>query len=279
MRMILVIAVGAVIFLFGCQRRLIYLPHAYVPADLGMLPRNAVQMSFATSAGRQTAFYMPATDSANGAASPPRRLWVCFQGNGATALSWLDTTQRVRAPGVGFLFVDYPGYGMSQGKPKRSSIVEATEGAYAALAEHYGVTTADLDRDVGTLGFSIGSAVALEFASRHPVRRVVLLAPFTSLMDMARRSVGWPLCLMLLDRFDNRARLAELVARSVPPRVTIYHGTADDIVPFTMGQTLARAHPAMIEFHPVPGSDHNQLPELAKSPLRNLLAQPPGSAP
>lgn len=306
MRMVLVIAVGVVIFLVGCQRRLIYFPPAYVPADLSLLPRDGVQLTFATSSGRQTAFYVPAgaiadvsyivravtaaeaghaaaaadgTGAASNAASPPRRLWVCFHGNGATALDWLETTQGVRAPGVGFLLVDYPGYGLSQGRPTRSSIVEATEGAYAALAAHYGVTTADLDRDVGALGFSLGSAAALEFASRHPVQRVVLLAPFTSLVEMARRTVGWPLCELLLDRFDNRARLAELAARPVPPRVTIFHGTVDDVIPFAMGQELSRAHPEMIEFHAVPGSDHNSLPMHVERPLQILLEQPPEPAP
>jgi molybdopterin synthase catalytic subunit len=40
----------------------------------------------------------------------------------------------------------------------------------------------------------------------------VLVAPFTSLVEAARTRVGWPLCHLVLDRFDNRARLDALAA-------------------------------------------------------------------
>ncbi len=106
------------------------------------------------------------------------------------------------------------------------------------------------------LGHSLGAATGLNFAARHPVERIVLIAPFTTMRAMARRSVGWPLCWLLLHNYDNRARLRELAARPHPPRIAIFHGEDDQFIPVAMGRGLAAMFPGMIAFHPVPGAGH-----------------------
>jgi pimeloyl-ACP methyl ester carboxylesterase len=87
---------------------------------------------------------------------------------------------------------------------------------------------------------------------------------------MARRAIGWPLCWLLLHNFDNRARMAELAARPQPPRVTIFHGSADTLIPEEMGRSLAEAFPKMATFHEVADADHNSVvtwaqPEMFKA--------------
>ncbi|MEI7729475.1 MAG: alpha/beta hydrolase [Verrucomicrobiota bacterium] len=257
------------LLLAGCQRRLIYHPRAYPTDFRAHLPNGMVELAFETASGRQTAFYL----AANGNPSKmPANVWVCFHGNAATALHWLNTVGKVRSRDVGFLLVDYPGYGVSAGHPTRDSIAEAAEGAYQALARHYQVPSAELDKGVSVLAFSIGTAAGLDFAGHHPVKQVVLLAPFTSLMDMARRIIGWPLCLALLDRFDNSARLDELAARTTPPRLHLFHGGEDEVVPVSMGKSLAKKHPTMIEFHAYSGTGHNTLLETVESDLLPVLS-------
>ena len=89
------------------------------------------------------------------------------------------------------------------------------------------------------------------------MKRIVIVSPFTSLYDMARLTFGWPLCHLLIDRFDNRARLAELAARKPRPAVTIIHGDTDNIVPVTMGRELAGLYPDWIHYIELVGGDHN----------------------
>lgn len=262
-------ALLGVLLLAGCQRQLIYHPHGYPPEFRHALPRGTVELPFKTKAGSQVAFYIPANGDASHA---PERLWVCCHGNAATALHWLTTIQLIRTSGVGFLLVDYPGYGASTGYPTRSSIAESSEGAYQALARHYQTSTADMDKRLNILAFSIGTGVALDFAVKHPPQRIVLLAPFTSLLDMAKRTVGTPLCYVLRDRFDNAARLSELAAQTSSSRVQLYHGQEDGVVPFSMGQSLAQKFPKMITFHPVAGAGHNDLLQRIEQNLATVLS-------
>jgi len=275
-RMILAVGFGfaafIVLFLLLYQRKMMYFPSSYERIELNSLPEGGVLLAYETSQGKQTAFYLPPSDAP---AKPPETLWVLFNGNAARALDWLDVIEKVKTPHAAFLLVDYPGYGACEGKPSRAAIRESTEKAYEALAKHLGVDTATLDTRVNVLAFSIGTGAGMDFAAARPVRRVILLAPFTSALDMARRTVGWPLCYLLIDRFDNRARLAELAARSDPPRVDIYHGRNDDIIPFAMSGDLAAQFPNLVTFHPVPGADHNFLLMAVESQLVTQLAEPP----
>ncbi|HBF35160.1 TPA: hypothetical protein DDW35_11430 [Candidatus Sumerlaeota bacterium] len=257
-----------VLLLLGCQRKLIYMPHGYEPSFRKGLTPGAVELTFQTSSGKQTAFYVP---SCRDAAQPPEILWVCFHGNGSLSLDWLDTIEKVKKPGVGFLLVDYPGYGINPGKPTRQSIAETSDGALQSLALHYKLNVTDLESRMNVLAFSIGTGTGLDFAGRHPVKVVLLLAPFTSLLDMAQRQVGWPLCYLLLDRYDNAARLNELAARSPQPKVVLFHGEVDDVIPFEMGEKLAAQHPDMITFCPAPRVDHNNLPDAVGPVLQQYF--------
>jgi len=174
-----------------------------------------------------------------------------------------------------FLLIDYPGYGSCEGSPSRKTIQESSDAALAALAGHLGVKVAVLEPRLRLLGHSLGAASALGFASAHPVSRVVLLAPFTTLRDMARRSVGWPLCYLLLDNFDNRARLQEITRRSPSPSIDILSGTDDSVIPFRMGQELGRSF-AHVHFTPVPGAGHNTIISEAEPQIFAAMTTPDG---
>ncbi len=287
---LLLIAAGFLLlfatFLFFYQRKMIYFPRRYDTAYAMRPPGRAVEIHFTTSQGAQTAFYFPPRGAAD-PARPPRRLWILFHGNASLALDWLDLLEPLPddeeaqgapdAPGAGgtaFFLFDYPGYGACEGRPGRKAILESQEAAWRALAAHLG-RAPDLEGvEINLLGYSLGSAAALDFAANHPPRRLILLAPFTSTLDMARLTVGEPLCRLLVDRFDNRARLAELAGRAQPPEVHIFHGDADNVVPWRMGRELADAHPAMITFHNVPRLDHNWLVEAIRKDLRAFLFAP-----
>ncbi len=235
------------------QARLIYIPHPY-PPDVP-LRAGIERLAFTTAAGPQVCWYMPgrAID----------RLWLCFAGNASQARMWGDLLSD---PPCGLLLIEYPGYGESAGSPSPASILAATEGAVTALRARLGT----LPPTLGVLGHSLGAATALQYAAVHPVQRIVLVSPFTRMVDMAARVVGWPFCHLLLHRFDNRARLDEICATAAPPPIELFHGTDDEVIPFAMGKALAEAHPA-IRFHPVAGGDHNGILVDIAAQLRDLL--------
>jgi len=235
-----------VVALMLAQNRLIFIPRRYpLPTPL---PPGLVALPYRTADGGQSAYLRPAQGALH-------RTWVLFGGNAGLALEWSWLCDSWPRADDALLLIEYPGYGANAGSPSTDAAMRGAAAAYQALATHLGLTTRQLDGRVGVVGHSLGAAMALQFSADHPVDRVVLISPFTELRAMARRTVGWPLCWLLRGNLDNRARLAELGSRQPRPEIIIVHGTADQIVPFAMGQELAGVVPGT-DFRPVQGGDH-----------------------
>lgn len=250
------------------QRRMIYFPRDYL-ADLG-LPAAAMVLEFQTSQGHQTAFYLPpATPVAKGRSN----LWLLCGGNGSLALDWLELVSDFPDPTASFLLLDYPGYGRCQGRPSPRTIGESIDQSLLALAEHLGRPPTEITGNLKVLGHSLGAAAILLYAARHPAKQLVLVAPFTSLRDMAALLVGPLLSRTLLDDFDNRARLREVLAQPVPVLITIIHGSHDKVVPVAMGRELAAFSPR-IAYKEIDRGDHNYILLTNRAEIRQAMLGP-----
>jgi pimeloyl-ACP methyl ester carboxylesterase len=69
-------------------------------------------------------------------------------------------------------------------------------------------------------------------------------------------------------RADHRIALRALSGRS-PPRVEIFHGTKDKVIPMRMSRELAEAFPGFVKFHPVVVADHMS---ILSEPVREIIA-------
>lgn len=244
-----------VILLAGCQRRWVFLRRSYPPNFLTQISPDIVKIDYKTSSGAQKAYYLKPLDSPE---APPKHVWVLFGGNGSLALGWINDISSPPDPNAGYFLFDYPGYGCNEGNPTRASLIENSLAAFDALAAHLKLTRTELASRTGLMCHSMGTAVGLELAVRldPPPKKIILFAPFTSLYDMAQRVTGWPICCMLLDRFDNEARLAELETRAPRPEVIVYHGDRDEIVPVDMSRQMAAAHAGLVRYREERGMDH-----------------------
>lgn len=273
-RLVAIIVLCPVLLLLGCQSKLIYHPNPYREAYESMLrATKGVRLRFGTGQGAQMAFYIPPRAAAAGL---PQAVWVCFAGNGSLALDWLNYTDKWD-PGYAYLLVDYPGYGDCAGTPSPASIRENGTAAVAALAAHLHTTQAELQPRLAVLGHSLGSAASLMAADSLDLRRGVLLSPFTSMTEMGRIVLGWPLCHLNLHRFDNRRTLAHVAARQ-GARLVIFHGTEDEVIPVPMGRELAAAHPQAVTLHEVPGAHHNDIIGRAAPQIGQAMAQVLGAS-
>jgi pimeloyl-ACP methyl ester carboxylesterase len=152
-------------------------------------------------------------------------------GNGGN-LSWRQNTmagwqlELQRA----VLIYDYPGYGKSGGKPTEAGCYAAAEAAFTWLVETQKVP----GREIILLGSSLGGAMATELATRHDHRLLVLIGSFTSVPDMAQKTIFWlPTRWLVSNRMDNLAKIDQVCGP-----VFIAHGTADKVVPYWMGEKL-----------------------------------------
>lgn len=231
---------------------MIYHPRPYDSDYTKALPRDGVEIQFTSMAGDQVAFYLP---RGNGARLP-KRLWVAFGGNASLALDWTWFVGQDRQPGDAFLLIDYPGYGKSEGYATIATTRAAAEGALKELAARLLVADEEIESRLNVIGHSLGAAAALDFALHHPVQRIVLVASFTTLREEAATMVGSMLSHLLVENYDNREALTELAKKSSPPKIDIFHGTSDEVVPLRMGRELAQEFPAIVKLHPVEGADH-----------------------
>ncbi len=175
---------------------------------------------------------------------------VHFHGNGEQLADLGPVVAAMRARGLGVLAVEYPGYGVASGSPSEMALVSAGREALVYARETLHVAPGRLILQ----GQSLGSGVASQLAARGYAAKLVLISPFTSVTELASRMVPLlPARWLVRDRFETRA-----TAQAVSIPVLIVHGDCDEIVPFSMGEDLARAFPKA-RLVRVAGAHHNDL--------------------
>jgi len=183
-------------------------------------------------------------------APPGAPTLVHFHGNGEDVAGQVSLVHAMRKAGLGVCAVEYPGYGPAKGTPvSEAAIYSASEAALNHLYE-LGAPR----NSIVLQGQSLGTGVAAEMARRGHGARLVLISPYTSMVEMAARVVPFlPVKWLVHDRYETDRKAPAL---TIP--VLVIHGTNDEVVPFAMGQRIAALLPNR-EFVPVEGGHHNDL--------------------
>ena len=114
-------------------------------------------------------------------------------------------------------------------------------------------------------GESLGTAVAIDLASRRPCAALILEAPFTSASDVAGTVV--PFVGPLLVRSFNS--LPKIRWIRVPK--FFMQGDRDEVIPLRLGQELFAAAQEPKTFWVIPGAGHNNILETAGAEYRHRL--------
>lgn len=191
---------------------------------------------------------------------PRRATLLYFHGNAGNLshrLGWM--LELAEGLSVDVLGVDYRGYGRSQGSPSEAGLYADAEAAWAWITGKKGEPAAR----VVVYGKSLGGAPACELALRHPPAALILQSCFTSIPAMGRHLLPFlPHGLLARHRFDN----LEKVGRIDGPKLVV-HSEADEVIPFAMGEALARAARPPCTWLPMAGAGHNDLIEVRKPEL------------
>lgn len=176
---------------------------------------------------------------------------VHFHGNGEALVDQAGLATRFHENGVGFYAVEYPGYGLSsEAAPSERAIYEDAESAL----EHLGGALHVPASSVVLEGQSLGTGVAVEMARRGHGSRLVLISPYTSMLDMARLLVPFlPVGLLVRDRYETVTK-----APGIRIPTLIVHGTRDEIIPVAMGRQLSGLFPDA-RLRLLEGAHHNDV--------------------
>ena len=241
------------------QRRLMYFPIREVPPPetLGLVGVETVE--FETSDGlRLHAWFLPTS----GGRSPQPSVLV-FNGNGGNRSHRAPLAAALRRRGLHVLLVDYRGYGGNPGRPTELGLA-----ADARAAHQYLTTRAEVDPSrLVYFGESLGTAVAIGLATRHPPAALVLRSPFTSAADLGQHHYPWlPVAWLLRDRFPA----ADAIRRVQSPLLVVA-GSRDRIVPIEFSRRLFEAAAEPKRFVSLSGAAHNDYAMLAGDELLDAI--------
>jgi len=253
LRTVFVIAVVPLSLLLGCQSDLIYFPRSYGNGTVRNweASTDGKRIDYQTSQGRQRAFLQ-------GNLKSPRYLWIVCGGNGTLALDWAEWLETNAPAEDAWLLVDFPGYGDCEGSPSPGRIREGMKAVVPLASQELGWGKAPDAGKLRFFGHSLGSAACLIAAEEWKIQRGVLIAPFTSTMEMAEEVTGVPLGILVWHRFDNRTQLKELAGRG-SGKVIVFHGTDDEVIPVGMSRTLAAERKDIVELREIDGGRHNTI--------------------
>ena len=179
----------------------------------------------------------------------PRRGAVLYlHGNAGSLRGWAGERYPLVRRGYDVLLIDYRGYGKSAGTPTEAGLYADARAAYAWLRERHA------PGDIVIYGRSLGSGPATQLATEVAARHLILETPFYSLESVAREKVPWLwLPFPLGHRYENGRKIPDL---RMP--VTIFHGTADRVVPYA---NAVRLQPLVPDGHftTVDGGGHSGL--------------------
>jgi uncharacterized protein len=216
--------------------------------------RDATLERIATAEGDVFALYARAPAGS--------RTLVWFHGNGEDLNDMPDLVREFSAAGVGFYAVEYPGYGpMSDSATNEAAVYAAASAAIDHLQQQLGVPVAQ----TVLVGHSLGTGVAAEMARHGRGGRLVLIAPYTSMVDMARKIAPFlPASLLIRDRYDTQAKAKELALPAL-----VIHGSDDEVIPVAMGRRIAELLPRAT-LVVVPSARHNDLFAVAPDLIRRI---------
>ncbi len=208
-------------------------------------------------------WFLPAPEAVAG---PDTQTWLWFHGNGgnlSTRISQLERAHHLL--GVHQFIFDYRGYGRSEGKPSE-------QGTYldARAALHYLEQRPDVDpNQIVFFGHSLGAAVAIELAVSHPPAGMALIAPFSSIRDMAKLALPLPLAGWIVrNHYNSLAAIPKVRAPLI-----ILHGELDEIVPHSQGIKLYQAANAPKRFVTLPDASHNNAHHVAADVMSHALLE------
>lgn len=164
--------------------------------------------------------------------SPPhegRPTILFLHGNAGEIADPADRFAFYQARGYGVAFLSWRGYGGSSGAPSETGLLADAKAAY----DHLRARGVAADRIV-LVGESLGTGPAVITAAANPVGAVVLEAPYSAAVDIARAAYPWlPVGLLMKDQYRSRDHIAAIRAP-----LLILHGEADRVIPPGFGRRL-----------------------------------------
>ena len=272
---------GACFALYSYQRKLMFRPLPDIirtPADIG-LPYEDVWIPTEQASGLVSNL---APDLASGQSADKLHGWwlpnpgsretlLFCHGNYGNISYNLETVRFYYNLGFSVLTFDYRGYGQSvsallEPVPTEKSTCDDAETAWQYLIAARKVRP----ENVTIMGHSMGGAIAINLADRHPeAAHLIVASSFTTMEDAVHAKKIYslfPIQQLLTEPFDSLSRV-----KSIKIPVLYVHGDQDFDIPAEMSQRLYDASSQPRHLWIAPGAGHNDLVTVTADQYRKTV--------
>lgn len=181
---------------------------------------------------------------------------VCFlHGQGKNLSYWGNRANFFLKENLDVFIIDYRGFGKSSPGYKESWLLEDSLAAYDYLSTHFD------ENKIIVCGNSLGTAMATWVAANRKPNKLILEAPYYSLLAAAahRRPYIpiWVLKMILKYPLHTNRWI-----KNVSSPVYIFHGRLDNVIPFVQGQLLyeeVQRHNSRANFYPLDDFVHTNM--------------------
>ncbi|MFK7910642.1 MAG: alpha/beta hydrolase [Akkermansiaceae bacterium] len=226
-----------VLIAVSCSDRLIHQP----PAAGYTADKDGISLIKMSSGEKIAVSYLPARQGM------PTLLWS--HGNAEDIGYLRQRHESFHAQGYGILAYDYPGYGISEGKPDEEGCYQAAMTAWKHVTETEKISP----EKIIIYGQSVGSGASVWLATEVDAAGLILVSPFVSAF---RTVTKYPL--LPGDKFKNLSRMPK-----VDEPLLVIHGSNDRVISQWHGKKIYAAHAGSKTWHGIDGAGHNDIFILA----------------
>ncbi len=182
----------------------------------------------------------------------PKGLIFFLHGNAGNLVDWATDLHFYQQANYDLFIFDYRGYGKSTGKlASQQQAIKDTQIAWDFIAPQYH------NKPIVIYGRSIGSALATQLAQKVKPALLVLVSPFSSLIDMAKKR--YPIAPTWLLRFPFETNKA---IKNVSSPIVLIHGDKDDFIPIDHSYKLQKLTQQPSQLITISGAGHSDIHEF-----------------
>ena len=248
--LLLVVAafVAIVLFLRWREPHMLYYPDRTIDQTPDQLGLKYDDITLTASDGvKINGWFVHAPD----APRSPRSTILFLHGNAGNISHRMEKLQILADLGADTFIIDYRGYGRSEGQPNEQGTYRDAQAAYEYLTNgapgqprlgetplrHFSGNRALPPQSIIVYGESLGSAVAVDLATKRPVGGVIIEEAFTSVGDVGQKMFPFlPVRWLVRNKYDTLSKIGRINAP-----LLIFHSRDDELIPIRHAQRLFAA--------------------------------------
>lgn len=185
-----------------------------------------------------------------------------LHGNAGSLSSWGNVAKTYTDLNYDVFILDYRSFGKSEGKIKnQEQLFEDNQLVYNELKKIY------KEQNIIILGYSIGTGMASNLASKNSPKQLILQAPYYNLTDMMRNRFSFIPTFILKYKFATNEYL-----KNCKMPITIFHGNQDQVINYESSIKLKKDFP-QIQLITLANQGHNGIANNLnyKKEIKNTL--------